>query len=257
MLKRFWNLLQVCLLIAGFLGGQVAAQTSTSPNYQTNEYFFGTGSELDAAGNQYRSQMSAGSLTIGSMASTNYDVEAGFLTPSDPFLEMVVTDQAVELGELPDTNYVYGSAQGGGCSCSFNVRSYLSSEYVVLTMSNPPTNESGDVLAAKATLGVPSTDPTVEEFGINLVDNATPNIGANAVNVPDNSFADGKIATGYNTADQFKYGVGDIVAQSPATPGNQAVGQTNYTLSYIAKRQSFSPAGLYIMQHVLVVVATY
>jgi hypothetical protein len=124
-------------------------------------------------------------------------------------------------------------------------------------MSNPPTNESGDVLAAKATLGVPSTDPTVEEFGINLVDNATPNIGANAVNVPDNSFADGKIATGYNTADQFKYGVGDIVAQSPATPGNQAVGQTNYTLSYIAKRQSFSPAGLYIMQHVLVVVATY
>jgi hypothetical protein len=191
------------------------------------------------------------------MASENYDAEAGFLTPADPFLEMVVTDQAVALGELPDTSYAYGSAQGGGCSCSFNVRSYLSESYVVLTVSDPPTNESGDTLDAKTTLGTPSSDPTVEEFGINLVDNTTPNIGANAVNVPDNTFADGKVATGYDTPDQFKYIVGDIIAQSPATAGNQAVGQTNFTISYIAKRKTFSEAGLYLMQHTIVVVATY
>lgn len=257
MLKRILRATQFGLVIAGLIGGQVMAQASSSPNYQTNEYFFGTGGEPDAQGTDYSAQMSAGSLTVGNMASDNYNAEAGFLTPADPFLEMVVSDEAVEFGELSDTAYSYGSAQGGGCSCSFNVRSYLSSSYVVLTVSDPPTNESGDSLDAKSTLGVPSTTASIEEFGINLVDNATPNIGGNAVNVPDNTFADGKVASGYDTADQFKYGVGDIVAQSPATPGNEAVGQTNFTLSYIAKRATNSPAGFYIMQHTLVVVATY
>ena len=261
MVKRVFNSVKVGLIIAGLLGGQVLAQTSSSPNYQTNEYFFGTGGELDAQGNQYDAQMSAGSLTVGSMASANYDAEAGFLTPADPFLEMVVTDEAVTLGELEDNDYAYGSAQGGGCSCSFNVRSYLSESYVVLTVSDPPTNESGDILDAKATLGLPSTDPTVEEFGMNLVENTTttsnPIIGLDPVNVPDNTFADGAVSSGYDTQDQFKYVVGDIIAESPGTPGNQAVGQTNFTISYVAKRATLSPAGLYIMQHTLVVVATY
>ena len=257
MLKRVYKSLRLGLIIAGLVSGQVMAQNPASNNYQTNEYFFGSGGEVDANSTNYGAQQSAGSLTVGSMASDNYNAEAGFLTPADPFLEMVVTDQAVSLGELPDDNYVYGSAQGGGCSCSFNVRSYLSESYVVLTVSDPLTNESGDSLTAKTTLGVPSVDPSVEEFGMNLTDNATPDIGADPVNVPDDTFADGAIATGYDTPDQFKYVVGDIVAQSPGTPGNEAVGQTNFTISYIAKRASLSPAGLYIMQHTLVVVATY
>lgn len=124
-------------------------------------------------------------------------------------------------------------------------------------MSTPPTSENGAVLTAKTVLDVPSTDQTVEEFGMNLVDNASPNIGANPLNVPDNTFADGGAATDYNVPDQFKFTQGDIIARAAITPGNPSIGQTNYTISYIAKRKPLSEAGLYTMLHDIVVVATY
>jgi hypothetical protein len=256
MFRKFCNTLRLIFLIVSLLGGQAAAQNSSSSNYQTNEYMFGVGGgNSDSA--SYQAETSAGSLGAGSSASESYLAEAGFLTPREPFLEMVVTEDSADLGELPDDSYTYGTAQGGGCNCSFNVRSYLSSSYVVYTMSNPPTNESGDILPAKSTLGVPSSNPAVAEFGMNLVANTAPSAGANPVNVPDNSFADGAVETGYNAPNQFKYNIGDIIAKSPGTPGNQAVGQTNFTITYVAKRADLTPAGLYQMDHVLVVVATY
>lgn len=248
---------KVCLIALVLTGGPVAAQTSSSTNYRTDEYMFGAGGELDSQSSSYRAQSSLGALGIDQSASESYYTEAGFLTPSEPFLEMVVTEQSAEFGELSETSTKYASAQGGGCSCSFNVRSYLSSSYVVYTVSDPPTNENGVVLAAKGVLGAPSTAANVEEFGMNVVANPVGGIGANPINVPNGSFADGAASPGYNTADQFKYAVGDIIAQSPGTPGNKAVGQTNFTISYIAKRTAQTPAGLYQMDHVLVVVATY
>lgn len=256
MFIRVLKTFRLGVFIACLLGGQVIAQTSSSDNYQTNEYMFGIGGGNSESDN-YQAENSAGALGVGSSASENYLVEAGFLTPSEPFLEMVVTEDTVPLGNLPEASYGFGSAQGGGCNCSFNVRSYLSSSYVVYTVSNPPTNESGDVLAAKNIQGLPSSDVSVEEFGMNIVNNTSPDIGENPVNVPDDSFADGAAATGYEVPDLFKYTVGDIIARSPGTPGNQAVGQTNFTLSYIAKRTNTTPAGFYQMDHVLVVVATY
>jgi hypothetical protein len=259
--KRTWRTIRTAILFVVLVASPASAQTqnapSTSPDYQVNEYMFGTGGDPDLNSDDYSANASIGALGVGSSASEHYDAEAGFLTPSEPFLEMVVTEDTVDFGELSDSATSFGSAQGGGCSCSFNVRSYLSSEYVVVTVTDPPTNESGDTLPAKGTLGVPSASISVAEFGMNVVDNATPNMGSNPVNVPDDTFADGHAATGYNTPDQFKYGVGDIIARSPATIGRQAVGQTNYTISYIAKKNATTPAGLYRMDHVLVVVATY
>lgn len=170
------------------------------------------------------------------------------MTPNEPFLEVFVNNTNVDLGTLDP------SATGTG-SGTFWVRTYLSSAYVIQTMSQPPTSEGGAALDAKGTLGAPI--PGTEEFGINLVDNSSPNIGADPLNVPDNSYADGTIATGYGTVNQFKYGVGDIIARAAATVGNQAVGRTDYTISYIANVNSITPAGTYVMQHDIVVVATY
>jgi hypothetical protein len=81
--------------------------------------------------------------------------------------------------------------------------------------------------------------------------------GANPLNVPDSSFADGEAATGYNTPNQYKYGQGDVIARSAATAGNQAVGRTDFTISYIANISSITPAGTYVMVHDIVVSATY
>lgn len=255
--KRTWNILATFLTIGVIsLPIQVLAQSS-SPNYRVEESYFGTGGEVDASSASYRARQSTGSLGVGNTSGNANDATTGFNTPSEPFLEMVVSGASVNFGTLSDTSTSSGAAQGGACNCTFYVRSYLSSGYNVLTLSNPPTSENGNSLAAKSVLGVPSTNQNTEEFGMNLVDNTSPNIGANPVNQPDNSFADGKAATGYDTPDQFKYGVGDIIVSSPATVGNQGVGQTEYTISYIAKIKPLTPAGVYTMQHNIVVVAFF
>ncbi len=229
-------------------GASVLALTSSSSNYKVDEYQFGTGANNDLNSTNYNANASVGSLGVGRSSSTNYDAEAGFITPSEPFLELFINTSTVDLGEL--TTSTTGSGSG-----TFWVRTYLSSAYVVQTMSQPPTSEGGRVLAAKATLGVPSVG--TEEFGINLVDNSSPDIGADSLNVPDGNYADGVVQSGYNTPNQFKYGVGDIIAHAAATAGNQAVGRTDFTISYIANISAVTPAGTYVMPHDIVVTGTY
>lgn len=255
-IKRWFSfpfLVLVCLALPPTVFGQ-----SSSQNYRAEEVYFGVGGELDASSINYGSQQSAGSLGAGNTSSDNFDATGGALTPSEPFLEAAVLGGTVDLGTLSDSSTSHVAAQGGSCNCSFYVRTYMSSEYVVITASQPPTNESGDVLDPKTTPGAPSSDPAVEEFGINLVENTVPGtFGAGPQNIPDDSFADGEAADGYDTPDQFKYSVGDVIARSQATPGNQAVGLTHYTISYIAKASGITPAGSYQMNHEIVVVATF
>jgi hypothetical protein len=248
-------LVSVLMVIAGY-PSLVLAQ-SASDNYRVEESYFGIGGDPGAASDNYGARQSGGSLGAGSAASDDYSAEVGFNTPSEPFLEMYVTSATVDLGDLDDSTPSIAAAQAEDCNCSFSVRSYLSSEYVVVTASQPPTNESGDTLQAKSSQGAPSGSSSVEEFGINLVDNSSPDVGANPANQPDDSFADGEAATGYEVANQFKYGLGDIVARSPATIGNPGIGKTDYTITYMAKISSITPAGLYEMSHDLIAVATF
>ncbi len=245
------NLRQKLLLVAAsfvLLTAPVYAQTSSSPSYQVNEYQFGSGGELDSTSASFRAQSNVGSLGIGRSSSANYDAESGFVTPNEPFLELFINTSAVALGDLNTASTSTGTS-------TFWVRTYLSSSYTVQTMSPPLTSEGGAVINAKSTLGAPIVG--TEEFGINLVDNSSPDIGANSLNVPDGTFADGTVATGYGTPNQFKYGQGDIIARAAATIGNQAVGRTDYTISYIANINSITEAGTYTMVHNIVAVATY
>lgn len=247
-------LLMCSLLIMPLLAG---AQ-STSPNYKVEESFFGTGGEVDASSPSYRARQSTGSLGVGNSSSANYDAVSGFTTPSEPFLEAAVTGANIDFGSLSPSTTSYAAAQGGACNCSFYVRSYLSSDYSVVSASAPPTSENGDEIDAKSTQGAPSSSDSVEEFGINLVANTVPSaFGADPQNEPDNSFADGEAATGYGTTNQFKYTANDIVARSAATAGNQAVGKTNYTISYIIKPSNVTPAGQYTMRQILIVTPTF
>lgn len=253
-IKRYLLLLIVALL--GF-SSHAAAQL-TSPSYRVDETFFGTGGDVGASSTNYGvRQSSGGGFGSADLSGNNYDSATGFPTPQQIFLEVSVTGADVGFGFLDANTTSYGASQGGACNCSFYVRSYVSSGYVVITGSQPPTTARGDSLDSKTILGIPSTSTNVEEFGINLVDNSSPDIGANPVNDPDNTFADGVIASGYNTPNQFKYVPGDIIASSPGTAGNRGVGKTNYTISYIAKPKDTTPAGDYIMQHDIIVAATF
>lgn len=239
-------LLSLLLLVLGVT--PVIAQESASPNYRVNEYQFGSGGNVDNTSASYRANTSVGSLGVGRSSSTNYFAEAGFVTPNEPFLELFINTSTVELGTLDPSTTATGTSV-------FWVRTYLSSNYVVQTMSPPPTSEGGAVLNSKNTLGVPT--PGTEEFGINLVDNSSPDIGADLYNVPDGTYADGEVVAGYNTPNQFKYSQGDIIARSAASASKQAVGRTDYTISYIANINSITEAGSYTMIHNIVVVGTY
>lgn len=250
------SLILVAVVLLG-VSSHAAAQL-TSPSYRVDETFFGTGGDVGASSPNYGVQQSTGGgFGSADLSGNNYDAATGFPTPQQIFLEVNVTGPDVNFGFLDAGAASYGASQGGSCNCSFYVRSYVSSGYVVITGSQPPTTARGDSLDAKTVLGIPSTSRSVEEFGINLVDNSSPNIGADPVNDPDNGFADGKAAPGYDTPNQFKYVPGDIIASSPGTAGNRGVGKTNYTISYIAKPKDTSPAGDYIMQHDIIVAATF
>jgi len=236
-------------LLMVVLSGIAFAQYNSS-NYKANEVFFGAGGDTNQSSANYKASASAGALGVGQTSSANYQAYSGFLTPNEPFLELVINTPTVSLGILDPSTTRTGSA-------SFHVRAYIDSGYTVQTLSQPPSYSSGAqsyTLAAMSSLG--SSAVGTEQFGINLVANTSPaNFGANPSPQPNGTFANGIAAPGYNTPNQFKYNIGDTIVQTPS--GSSGWGQTDYTISYIANVKVLTPAGNYTMNHDLVVVATY
>jgi hypothetical protein len=248
-MKRLW-LLAIPLLIMMFSGAALAQYSSS--NYKANEVFFGAGGDTNQSSANYKASASAGALGVGQTSSANYQAYSGFLTPNEPFLEMVIDTPLVDLGVLDPSATKTGTA-------GFHVRAYIDSGYTVQTVSQPPsyTAASGTyTLTGMGTQGSPT--PGIEQFGINLTgpnNLGAGNFGSSSSPQPNGTFANGIAAPGYDTANQFKYVVGDTIVQTPA--GSSGWGQTNYTISYVANMSSFTPAGSYRMVHDLVVVATY
>jgi hypothetical protein len=233
------------LLISG-----VALAQYSSTNYKTNEVIFGAGGDNNQSSANYNAGVSAGALGVGHYSSTNYQAYSGFLTPNEPFLEIGIDTGTVDMGVVDASTTRTGQA-------NFHVRAYVDSGYTVQTLSQPPKYTSGTsthTLSPMATLG--SSSVGIEQFGINLVHNTSPaNFGNDPSPQPNGTFATGVAATGYNTANQFKYNVGDTVARTPS--GSSGWGLTSYTISYIANASILTPAGNYTMVQDLVVVATY
>ncbi|MBI4033796.1 hypothetical protein HY379_02235 [Candidatus Saccharibacteria bacterium] len=223
----------------------VSAQV-TSPNYQSNEFFFGTGGDVELSSPNYKAQGSAGALGVGNVSSANYQAFSGFLTPNEPFLEMSVNTSLVDLGTLDTATTKTGTA-------TFQVRAYINSGYTVKTMSQPPQIPSTSATLAPMTTQAASVVGT-EQFGINLKANTSPaTFGSDPSPQPNSTFATGQAATGYETTNLYKYGVGDTIAQT----GSSGWGLTIFTISYIANIAPLTEAGLYTMPHDLVVIATY
>lgn len=221
---------------------RVFAASSSSPNYRVDQTFFGSGGELDAQSNSYRARQTAGELGVGNTASNSYQAYAGFNTTEDPFIEFVVTGSNIDLGYL-------STSQASTATGTFYVRAWQAGSYMVRTESDPPTNTSGgsqiSPLAAPAT-----SSPGTEQFGINLRNNANPDVGADIQQV--HSFSTGAVAAGYNTVDNFKYAKGDVIAQSASSSGTSI-----YTISYLFNISEITKSGEYRFTHVLVATGTY
>jgi hypothetical protein len=223
------------------------AQSSSSTNYKVDQTFFGSGGELNACSSGpegYCSKQTAGELSVGETCSAGYCAYAGFNTTDDPFIEFVVTADNIDLGYLSTSTAT--TATG-----TFYVRAWQAQGYVVTTESDPPTNTSGGHEITP--LGSPTGSTTgSEQFGINLVNNASPDVGDDPQPGLAPAYSHGEAYPGYDSPDNFKYNKGDIIARS-----QQSSSSTIYTISYLFNIDETTPAGQYVFKHTLVATGTY
>lgn len=223
-----------------------AQQESSSNNYKVDQIFMGVGGELNACSATYCAKQTAGEIAAGHAAGTLFRTQAGFNTDRSPYIAFSVVGGSTDLGYLSEA----GTATTTG---TFAVKTYLSQGYVVQVVSDPPTNTgtSGHQLAPMAAAAGSSVG--TEQFGMNLVANTAPAVfGANPVQVPDNTFSFGTVATGYDTANQYKYNKGDIVATS-----TKSSGETDYTVSFIYNISDLTPDGTYVFNGTFVATSTF
>ena len=245
MKKPIKTLQILCALVIAVLlvnSTKAYAQQTCSGQYCSNEYYFGTGGNNDLNSAHYNANTGTGALGVGNTASAQYRAEGGYLNANEEYLEFFVSSSPVNLGVLSNLSASTATA-------SFTVRNYLSSGYAVLSYGTPLTSGTHTF----TNLASPTTSsPGSEQFGINLIDNSSPNIGTNPVLVPDSTFSFGTAASGYGTLNNFKY-----VSSDPVATSTQSTGETDYTISYLANISTLTPGGVYTMSHILVVVPTF
>lgn len=237
----------VSLLVLLAVPLNVFAAQSASPHYQVNEVFMGAGGELHSCSTSFCAKETAGETGVGNPSSPNYQARAGFNTDRTPYLQFVVNGTNTDIGVLSTGSTTTTTG-------TFSVKNYLSSGYSVVTVSNPPKNNTYTMNA----LGSPAASSAgTEQFGMNLVKNTSCSglpavLGADVAQVPSSAFSFGAAASGYNTGCQFKYAVGDTIASSASSSG-----ETDYTISYIYNISNVTPGGSYDFNDVLVATATF
>lgn len=234
----------ISIIVLGIAPATVLAQTSSSPNYQVDQTFFGTGGETDLQSDNFRSRATLGELGIGELNSTNYRAFAGFNTTDEPFLEFVVTGNNIDLGFLDTQNT--STAQG-----QFYVRAWQAGGYTVTTDAEPPTNVSNGYQFETPDSPTGSTTGT-EQFAINLVENTNPAVGEDLIQSPDSTFSFGQVAAPYSQANNFIYNQGDPVAFA-----DESTSVTFYTISYIFNISNETPSGQYEFRQILVATGRY
>jgi hypothetical protein len=241
-------------VITSILLGSVAFAQYHSSNYKSNEVFFGSGGDTGQSSASYKAQVSVGALGVSTSSSSNYQAYNGFLTPNVPFLALTISTSTVNLGTLSTGTTATGNA-------TFQVTAYVDSGYTVQSVSPPPNYTSGSGSHTLTGMSLGGSTIGTEQFGMNLEPNTSPTtFGLAPAPQPNGTFANGQAATGYSTANQYKYNAGDVIACSgasaPCSTGS-GWGETIFTLSYVANISPTTPAGFYTVNQDLVVVATY
>ncbi len=139
---------------------------------------------------------------------------------------------------------------------SFAVKTYLANGYVVQLASDPPTNVANPTYQIAGLASPTSPQVGIEQFGINLVHNTTPasltSVSFDPVQVPDNTFSSGGVASGYDQTNKYKYVKGDTIASA-----SQSTGETDYTISFIYNISPVTADGVYQFNGTLVATSTY
>jgi hypothetical protein len=241
--ERSEILIIVSVILVGasiFFAAIVHADTLQSSNYKFDESSIGSGGSIQSSSTNYQSIDALGSTAIGNSTSTNFQIEAGSKTTSEPTLSFAVNNGNTNFGS-------FTASSASTATATFSVADYTSYGYVVQLLGNPPTN-GAHTLPAMTTTG-PSLAGT-EQFGVNLVANTLPvSVGAN----PNHGqFGFGSATANYGTSNQYRYVSGESIVSAPKSSGI-----TTYTISYIVNVASLTPGGQYSSAQVIICTGTY
>ena len=235
------SLLLTVAVFAIAVGGvqTVFAVTSSSENYQLTETQFNGGTVAEGCSEKYCTQASIGdtSRTTGK-SSAAFDPKP----EDDPVLEVIVDPGESNLGVLTTEHTATKTL-------IVRVRNNLSEGYIVQIVGNAPKFGNHSL---KTTSTPEASKPGTEQFGINVVANTTPLIGAAPAQVPGGQGVFGSAVDGYNTPNVFKYASGDVIARSTS-----ATGRTDYTVSMVVNISNNTPAGKYTGDFAAIVIPTY
>jgi hypothetical protein len=241
--RQYGLLLALSLMIAlGAIGTAAATQTSTSSHYSVTETQFGAGSQQRQCSTTYCAKSSAGDTTVGSASSLSFSAQLGGNTSDIPILEVIAEGGNQDLGVLDTTHTATAIS-------TVKVRNYLMQGYALEISGTPPKYANH----ALTSLTVPAASQSgKEQFGVNLVANTTPSIGADPIKLPSNDSALSYIASGYSNANLYKYVDQDIVAENFTSSG-----EVHYTISMILNISGVTPGGRYTSTFSAVVVPFY
>ena len=232
-------MLAVMLVVASG-AGTANAITSSSNNYQMTETQFG--STQKSCSGQYCAQASIGEVTDGvSIADSTAQFED--ITNNEPFLDMILEPGDSNLGVL--TTQATATK-----TTSIKIRSYLISGGYSLQIIGTPPKFDGHTLNTPTT--PTASTPGTEMFGINVVANTSPNVGANPIQVPADQQVFGVAHDNYKTPNKFMYQSEDVIAR-----GQTDSGRTDYTVSMVVNIANSTPAGKYTGDFTAMLIPAY
>jgi hypothetical protein len=136
-----------------------------------------------------------------------------------------------------------------------------------ITVNGATLTSGSNTITAMASQAAGSVGTS--QFGLNLRANttatSTPAVGAEITPSSNGTTLKGQAYTGYQTADQFKFVTGDIIANSASSGGalgsvGTAPGPTNsqvYTTSYLVNVSGVQPPGTYTTTLTYICTATF
>lgn len=223
-----------CLLIfvvgLFLLSATVIWARMTSDGYIIFADVFSSGGDENSSSANYglADTISEAIILSATTTSASYGLKAGFQEMyADQYLTFTIADAEIELGTLSDSAVSFDSN-------TMVVDTNATNGFTVTVSGDTLTSGGNTITAIGATAAASS--PGTEQFGINLVDNATPDVGA----AVSGTAPIGSAANQYNIADSFAFNSGDTVATSTSD-----INQTTYTVSYIANIDSSTESGAY------------
>jgi hypothetical protein len=218
------------IVLTFFSLSHIVTATMSSDNFQIWADAIGVSGDESASSDNYGVRDTVGEPITQSATSTSesYGVKAGFREMyQDQSLTFSLGTDSLDLGEF--------KTDGTAASSHTMVITTNADNGFTITVTGETLSNGTDIIDA---IGSTATNSLIgtKQFGINLVANTVPIIGAD----PSGTSPIGTTNSPYNTTNQFAYNSGDTVASSSGP-----INETTYTVSYIVNVDSTLSKGAY------------